>query len=255
MMIGDRELLAFRQGYYELLVSLLWKEPTDELLRHLSNGINERIHAARNLHPLLAEGWQQTARFLAETPSEQLSETIADEYTRLFLGPHGPVINPYESYYFTGYLLDRPLADIRTFLKAVGIEKKEGYGEPEDFLAFELEVMRWLTSKQMTSAQPEEEKRWLQLQGNFLREHLIVWAPTCAQDIEGAKGANFFRGVGMILRGFLEVERVLLREWGLDKVISLEEVRQRYRALPMWKGPTFEAAIEKAESPSPQKDK
>lgn len=252
-MIGDRELLAFRQGYYNVLVSLFWKEPAGELLLSLSDGIPERVDAARNLHPLLAQGWEEIGRLLSETPSEQLAETVADEYTWLFIGPHGPEANPYESFYLTGRLLDRPLADIRTLLKAIGIEKQEGYSEPEDFLAFELEVMRWLAGKQMTAANPEEETRWLRLQADFLKEHLLVWVPTCAQDIERAKGANFYRGAAMILRGFLELERSLFREWGLDKVASLEEVRRRYGAMPTWKGPTFEMPGDEPEAPLPSK--
>lgn len=250
-MIGDRELLAFRQGYYDLLVSLFWKEPTSELLAALLQGIDERIQGARNLHPVLGEGWEQIKSFLNRAPHEQLTETVTDEYTQLFIGPFAPKVNPYESFYLTGRLLDRPLVDIRTFLKTVGIEKQEGYVEPEDFLAFELEVMRWLVGKQMTAANPEEETRWLRLQADFLKEHLLVWTPTCAQDIERAQGANFYRGAAMILRGFLEVERTLFREWGLDKVASLEEVRQRYGAMPTWKGPTLDFSGEEAKEPLP----
>lgn len=254
-MIDDRELLTFRQGYYDLLVSFFWTEPAGEVLLSLSDGISERIHAARALHSLLGDGWEKIERFLAEIRPEELTETVADEYTRLFIGPRGPEVNPYESFYFTGRLLDRPLADIRTFLKTVGIEKQEGYAEPEDFIAFELEVMRWLIGKQESSADLEEEKRWLQHQADFLKEHLLVWAPACAHDIERAQGANFYRGATMIMRGFLEVERTLFREWGLDKIVSLEEARQRYGAIPMWKGPTFDLSGEKPEIPLPTKDR
>lgn len=255
MMIGDRDLLLFRQGYYNLLVSLFWKEPAGELLLHLSGGISERIQAARNLHPLLAEGWEEIRRFFTETPPEDLAETAVDEYTRLFIGPYDSTVNPYESFYFTGRMWDRPLADLRTFLKTIGIEKQDGYSEPEDSLAFELEVMRWLTGKQTAAAQQEEETRWLRLQTDFLREHLLVWVPTCAEDIERSQGAKFYRGLAIILRGFLEMERTLLREWGLDKVASLEEVRQLYRAMPMWKGPTFDMPGDEPEGPLPSKNK
>lgn len=254
-MVGDRDLLAFRQGYYELLVSLFWKEPAGELLHHLSDGISERIQAAQNLHALLAQGWEGLEQFLADTPSEQLAETVADEYTRLFIGPHDPNVHPYESFYLTGHVFDRPLANLRTFLKAIGIEKQDGYAEPEDFLAFELEVMRWLIGKQLKAANPEEEKRWLGLQADFLKEHLLIWVPTCAEDIEKAQGANFYRSTAMILRGLVEVERALFSEWVLDKVASLEEVRRRYGAIPTWKGPTFEMPGDEPETPLPSKNK
>jgi len=254
-MVGDRELLAFRQGYYELLVSLFWREPPGDLLQHLSDGMSERIQAARNLHTLLGEGWEGIQRFLAETPSKELAETVADEYTRLFIGPHDTQVYPYESFYLTGRLLDRPLANLKTRLKGIGIEKQEGYPEPEDFLAFELEVMRWLIGKQLKAPDQEEETRRLKLQADFLREHLLVWVPTCAEDIERAQGANFYRGVAMILKAFAQMERTLLHEWGLDKITSLEEVRRRFGAIPMWKGPTFEMPSDEPETPSGPKNK
>jgi TorA maturation chaperone TorD len=254
-MIGERDILAFRQGYYSLLVRLFWKEPPGELLLSLSDGITERIDATRNLHPLLAEGWEEVRRFLSETPSEHLTEAVADEYTSLFIGPYDPKVDPYESFYLTGRMWDRPLAGLRTFLKAIGIEKQDGYAEPEDFLAFELEVMRWLIGKQGVAADSEEEKRWLRHQADFLKQHLLVWAPTCGQDIEKAKAAHFYRGTAMILRGFLEMERNLFLEWGLDKIASLEEVRRLYGAIPMWKGPTFEMPSDEPETPVPAKNK
>jgi hypothetical protein len=58
----------------------------------------------------------------------------------------------------------------------------------------------------------------------------------------------------MILRGFLEVERALFREWGLDKIISLEEARKRHGMSPTWKGPTFDLPDE-PEAPILPKDK
>jgi TorA maturation chaperone TorD len=253
-MISDRDILSFRQGYYDMLVALFWKEPPGELLQRLSTGIRERARAARNLHPLLCDGWEAIERFLGDTPPGQLADSVAEEYIQLFIGPYNPKINPYESVYLTGRLFDRPLADIRTFLKAVGIEKVDDYSEPEDFLAFELEAMRWLVGKQTAAADPDDEKRWLQREADFLKEHLLIWAPTCARDIERAEGAKFYHGVAIVLRGFLELERTLFQEWGLDKMISLEAARQRYGRVPAWKGPTFDISEGKPGAPSSDKD-
>jgi TorA maturation chaperone TorD len=252
-MNGDPELLSFRQSYYELLGALFRREPSSELLQRLTNGIRERTQAARSLHPLLGAGWYEIECFLTDMPAERLSEAVSDEYTRLFIGPHGPEVNPYESFYFTGRLLDRPLADIRTFLKAVGIEKLEEYSEPEDFLAFELDVMRWLIGKQTTAENAQEENRFLRLQAEFLKQHLLVWGTACGQDIERADAANFYRATAKILQGFLELELNLFRQYGVEKVASLQEVRQRYGALPPWKGPTFEFSEETLEGRSSEK--
>jgi TorA maturation chaperone TorD len=237
-----------------MLVALFWKEPPGELLQHLSNKISERAEAARNFHPLLYDGWAEIERFLDDTPPEQWAESVAEEYIQLFLGPHHPRINPYESVYLTGRLFDRPLAEIRAVLKTIGIEKIAEYSEPEDSLAFELEAMRWLVGKQTAAADPDDEKRWLQRQADFLKEHLLIWAPACARDIENAEGVNFYRGVALVLRGFLELERTLFQEWGLDKMISLEAARQRYGRVPAWKGPTVDSSGGNPGAPSSDKE-
>jgi hypothetical protein len=132
------------------------------------------------------------------------------------------------------------VADGRTFLKSTGIEKLDDYPEPEDFLAFELEVMRWLIGKQRAAADPKDERQWIELQAEFLKEHLLVWGAACAKDIERAECAKFYRSAAKILQGFLELELNFFSEWGLDKVSSLEEARQRHGAVPTWKGPTFD---------------
>jgi TorA maturation chaperone TorD len=243
-MIDDRELLSFRQSYYEVLAALFRKEPSGELLRQLASGISERIQAARSLHPLLGAGWEDIERFVADTPPDRLAENVAEEYVRLFIGPFSAAVNPYESFYFTGRLLDRPLADVRRFLKSTGIEKLEDYPEPEDFLAVELEVMRWLVAKQLAAPDPKDARQWLQLQADFLKEHLLVWGPACAKDVERADRANFYRSVAKLLQGFLALELSFFREWGIDKVSSLEDVRQRHGVMPTWKGPTFDMSSE-----------
>jgi TorA maturation chaperone TorD len=239
-MIGDRDLLAFRQGYYDLFVSLFWKEPAGEFLAGLAGGIEGRINGARNLHPLLGEGWQHIARFLDSAGRGRLGDIVAEEYARIFIGPHEPQVYPYESFYLTGRLLDRPLAVIRGFLREIGFEKQEGYPEPEDFLAFELEVMRRLIQGQVSANDSDGEVRWLNHQATFLKQHLLVWAPTAAQDLANAKAAAFYRGVAKLLQGFLQLERDLYKNWGPETLKSLDEARQVFTQGREWKGPLFD---------------
>ncbi len=167
---------------------------------------------------------------------------MAEEFTHLFLGPFGLAIQPYESYYLTGYLFRAPLVIFRAFLQHLGLEKDdETFAEPEDVLAFELEVMRWLVGKQMAVAEAEAENDWLQRQMACLKHHVLVWVPTCTQDIERAEGVGFYRGAAMILRGFLEVERQMFWEWDIEPVATLEEARRPYRKDVIWQGPTWES--------------
>jgi TorA maturation chaperone TorD len=237
----DADLLAFRRGYYDLLVSLLWREPAAELVAGLGDGIAERTVGAAGLHQGLGAGWEAIGAFLAEVPGPSLADTVQDEYTRLFLGPGVPPLHLYESYYLTGKVLGRPLAEVRGYLDRVGLRKEPDYSEPEDFLAFELEVMRRLLVRQAAATDPGEGARWLDSQASFLKDHLLVWGPAAAQDLTAAAGARFYRGVGLILEAFLELERELLREWGPGEVPSLDAVRRRLAGSGEWRGPLFEA--------------
>jgi TorA maturation chaperone TorD len=251
MMLTDKALIEFRHTYYRLFVQLLWKEPAAELVTALQEDIEARISAAAGIHARMGEGWKIIQGVLAE----QAPETVAEEFTVLFLGPFAPQVIPYESYYLTGHLFKAPLIVLRSFLKGLGVEKQaQEFAEPEDMLAFELAVMRWLIGKQMAAGHSVEDTRWLELQAAFLKQHLLVWAPTCAQDMESAPGAHFYRGVAMILQGFLEVERTLFRDWGLDHIVSLEEARQRHGVYSTWQGPTFDLSGGEAEAPVPPQE-
>jgi TorA maturation chaperone TorD len=239
-MVGDPEVLAFRRGYYDLFVGLLWHEPAPALVAGLTAGLDERTAAARAVHPALGEGWDAIGAFFAATPRDAVADAVVDEYTRVFLGPRRPPVYPYESYYLTGRVLDRPLAAVRGFLREVGLAREADFPEPEDHLAFELDVMRRLLGRQAGSPDAEGEARWLRLQGAFLRDHLLVWGPAVARDLATADGAAFYRGVGRLLEGFLDLEREVAREWIQGEVPSLPEARRRAAATPDFRGPVTE---------------
>ena len=241
-MKGDRELANLRQKYYGMFVKLFWKEPDSEFLLSLLSGIAEREKGSAQSSPLMSEGWKDIRLYLEKKGADE----VEYEFVQLFLGPHQPDILPYESYYLSGRVFQAPLAAVRGFMKEVGIEKKEGQlPEPEDTLGFEFEIMNWMISKQTSSDDSDTEEKWLDLQARFLKEHLLVWGPTCAQDIEAAPHAVFYKGTGKLLRGFLEFEKQLFHDLGPENIESLETLRKRYGSRKEWKGPLFEAVPEK----------
>jgi TorA maturation chaperone TorD len=240
-MLQDRDFIQFRQTYYRLFVQLLWKEPEAGFVAALREDMHPRTEAAAAVHPLMGSGWRLIDDYLADHRPDE----VAAEFSQLFLEPFARMVRPYASYYLTGQFFTEPLKTWRGFLKQLGIEKPQGFTDPEDVLAFELDVMRWLIDKQ--AAAPDDADRWLRLQVTCLKEHLLVWAPSCAADIEQAPQAAFYRGAAQLLRGFLKVEQSLFRDWGLDKVATLAEARARYGAGPEWCGPLFDAADEEVE--------
>jgi TorA maturation chaperone TorD len=237
--IGDRDLLEFRRGYYDLLARLLGAEPPATLLDQLRAGLPARRRAARELHAALGEGWAIVDQYLARHGAGAAA-AAADEFTRLFVGPGVPPLHPYESYYLTGRLLDRPLATLRGFLRSIGIEKEPDHPEPEDWLAFELSVMVRLIDRQREARDSDTATRWMGGQARLLREHLLVWAPACAADLAAAAGAELYRGVGRLLQGLLEIELDLVRDWDATPVPSLDEARAAVADTGAWRGPLFD---------------
>lgn len=236
-MIGDRELATLRKLYYSLLVQLLWKEPDPDFVTSLRDGLEERAQAAGHLNERMGEGWHMIGEYLDKFDVSALAE----EFTYLFMGPHGAKVNPYESLYAAGGLFKAPLIEVRDFMGRHGLKKTdEDYAEPEDVLAFELEIMSWLIQKQMEAKGEKEEQRWVDAQAEFLKQHLLVWGPACAADIENAEIAKFYKGVGAILAGLLEMELVNFHGIGPDTVETLQEARSRHGAKSEWKGPTYD---------------
>lgn len=236
-MIGDTELLDLRQLYYSLLVKLFWTEPAPELIETLKKDLADRAAGAGELHPLLGEGWLTIGKALEKMGVEQ----VADEYTRMFLGPFQPQVSPYESLYLTGMLYKEPLIEVRAFMEKAGLKKIEKKSaEPEDVLAFELEIMNWLVAKQKMATTPEEEAPWVDLQAEFLREHLLVWAPTCAREIRAVENAVFFSGVAQLLEGFLELEKEWFHGLGVENVAPLSDARKKFSKKSAFSGPVFD---------------
>ena len=234
----DQDLHAFRDQYYGLLVGLLWKEPEPAQLDALSSGLAERAEAAGRIHPDLGEGWELIGKALqADAPHE----TVVREYTTLFLGPFQPELALYESRYLVDAMYHEPLITVREFMKQVGLEKTgNDYREPEDNLAFELEIMHWLLQRQLGAAGGPEAGVWLERQADFAKEHLLCWVSQAARDMRQAESAVFYRGVAALLAGFMELEQEVLAEIGDAPLMDLEAARKKYQGRPMWRGPTVE---------------
>ncbi|MBI4081575.1 MAG: molecular chaperone TorD family protein [Candidatus Lambdaproteobacteria bacterium] len=235
-MLDDAELTRARLEHYRLLAGLLAREPSAGQIGQLRQGIADRVRSGALVHPLMGEGWRELQAALAAGPDD----APAEEFFRLFLDPFHPAVQPYESYYLTGHLFRAPLVQVRRFLARIGLARDEAASaEPEDHLAFELDVMRWLVERQAEALGTQAEARWLALQVEFVGQHLLVWVPTCCQDVEGAEGAAFYRGVALLLRGYLDTERELLQAQGLGQVKSLEAARREVHDVG-WRGPTFD---------------
>lgn len=143
----------------------------------------------------------QALSALGELARTTAPEDIEDEFTRLFYG-HGAggELHPYASYYLTGFIYERPLAELRNDLAALGLTKSDATSEPEDHIAFLMNVMH----DQITGVhgQPMD----LDAQKTFFDKHVATWAARFFTDLEGAENAAFFRPVGVIGKLLMQIE-------------------------------------------------
>ena len=97
---------------------------------------------------------------------------------------------PFASYYLTGFLNDRPLANLRGDMSAIGIKRADGVREPEDHIASLFDMMAGLIRGDYGREFSVSEQR------TFFAKHIEPWGQLLMRDIEGAKTAIFFAPAG-----------------------------------------------------------
>ncbi len=183
-----------RGNVYTLLGNLLAAPPEAELLAALSE-----IEAGPEDDRVLAASWQML-RLSAERAQPQ---SVKDEYQTLFIGLGRGELVPYGSWYLTGFLMEQPLAQLRTDLSELGIQRQPGVSEPEDHAAALLDTMALL----ITADEPTP----LEEQLRFFERHIEPWMGRFFRDLQQAESARFYRAVGQLGEQFLGVEAQAFR--------------------------------------------
>ncbi len=129
-------------------------------------------------------------------------KALEEEYHDLFIGLGQGELNPYGSYYVTGFLYERPLARLRADMARLGIVRQQRVKEPEDHIAALCEMMAGLITGAFARGPAT-----LAEQQSFFDAHLANWAPRFFADLEAASAARFYRPVGRFGRLFMEIER------------------------------------------------
>ena len=183
------EFEQLRAAFYALLSRALMAPPTPDFIEDLRQ-------LQGDTSPL-----GQALRDWAVAASGDIDD-LEDEYTKLFYGMgQGGEVLPYASYYLTGMLMDRPLAELRTDMARLGIAHGGINSEPEDHIALLLEMMQGLIVGRF-GAGPLS----LADQRQFFHKHLVPWASDFFEDLEAADSARFYAVVARVGRAFLQVE-------------------------------------------------
>lgn len=123
------------------------------------------------------------------------------EFTGLFIGLGRGELLPYASYYLTGFLNEKPLAQLRSDMAARGITRAPNVYEPEDNIASLMEMMAGqIVGRFGTPATLEDQK-------TFWNRHVGPWAGHFFSDLEADESSVFYASVGTAGRVFMDIER------------------------------------------------
>jgi TorA maturation chaperone TorD len=128
---------------------------------------------------------------------------VGQEFFELFVGVGRGELLPYASFYLTGFLNERPLAELRRDLGALGIERAVGRHDPEDHIATLCEVMAGIASGVFDAS-------GLGCGGageaGFFARHIEPWAAQFFEDLARAPSADFYRAVAEVGALWIGVE-------------------------------------------------
>jgi TorA maturation chaperone TorD len=171
-----------RSELYGVLAMLFYGPPSQAVLDLIEG-------AAIEGEGVLADAW----RGLQAVSSQTSAESARDEYEALFIGVGKPDVMLYGSYYLSGFLMEKPLAALRSDLARLGLERSEHLSESEDHFAALCDAMRLLHGNIAT-------------QKEFFASHIQPWARQMFDAIDAHPSARYYRAVGALARGFVDVE-------------------------------------------------
>ena len=182
-----------RAELYSLIGNLLLAVPSQITLDQLSHlqGDDGDVGSAVNA--------------LAQIAKSMNPANVEREFNVLFIGMGRGEILPYASYYLTGFLHEKPLADLRNSMRSHGMQRKDGIPEPEDHLGSLCEMMAGMITGNFGQVMS------LQTQKEFFNAHIAPWAAHCFSDLEKAESAVLYAPVGSLGLLLMEIDQESFR--------------------------------------------
>lgn len=121
-------------------------------------------------------------------------DDVVWEYRRLFVGPGHLPAPPWGSVYTDRecVVFGESTLALRAWMRTVGVERLADERTPEDHIGLMLALLSFLAAER-----PE-------LVDDYLRDHLLTWAPHYLEVLEEATTHPFYRGLAQLTRASLE---------------------------------------------------
>jgi TorA maturation chaperone TorD len=181
-----------RAEVYGLLAQMFYAPPAPELIAELQIAVTD----APVTGGYLEEPWRALVGAARATDAAR----IAQEYEALFGGVGKPEVYLYGSHYLSGFLNEKPLAQLRATLAELGLARDDAMPETEDHFAYVCEVMRYLIAGDDVAVANLTHQR------TFFADHVQPWSGALCDAIEQHPKAHFYGVLAAFTRAFLSVE-------------------------------------------------
>ena len=183
-----------RANFYGVLAALFADAPSGRLLQAIG---------AADLLPEAATGTLPLAwNRLVEACRVMDPDAAQQEYWDLFVGTGKCEVNLHASHWLAGFMMEKPLVQLRSELSSLGLSRKPETSLLEDHASALFETMRLLI-------EGDDERRPAALtdQRGFFERHIDSWIPDLCTALKQTPLANFYRPVGEFTELFMAVER------------------------------------------------
>ncbi len=177
-----------RADLYNFLGVLLAKPADNDLLKQIAALSGDDTPLGTTLKTL--------AKLASVTPEQDAER----EFNALFIGLGRGELLPYASHYLTGFLNEKPLANLRQEMAERGIQRAEGKKEPEDNIASLMEIMGGLIVGRFGKVTSVADQK------SFFNAHVGPWAVHFFSDLEASRTSVLYSAVGSLGRQFMEIE-------------------------------------------------
>jgi TorA maturation chaperone TorD len=183
-----------RADVYGLLANVFYSPPSENLLRGVAvAGVIDGD--ARQSQ--LAMSWSALRRAAQAADAG----AVRQEYDKAFITAGRPPVFLYGSFYQAGFLMDKPLAQLRDDLAKLGLARNLDVGEPEDHISALCDVMRFLII-----CAEDVPPAALSAQREFFMRHIAPWYTRLCAAIENAEQTDFYRNVAAFAKEFFDLE-------------------------------------------------
>ncbi|MBN2487601.1 MAG: molecular chaperone TorD family protein [Methanosarcinaceae archaeon] len=205
----ENDYLKLRNSVYAFLQQMFLEEAPRKLASDLVKGTFPVPIGLRTLNPDIDEGIELLLDYIQKCKNvDEVHDRLQKEFTILFIGPGSSPVPPYETMYIDHKMSGPTLLELKKVYRHAGIEKKADYPEPEDNIAFEMRFMNYLCEKAMQ----DNTNTYLEMQKEFMDEHLLKWVPDFCDDLFINEYSDFYKWIAKFTKGFLVLDRSMLNE-------------------------------------------